>query len=319
MADGGTESRADEWNRTLPDPSSPAAGSDLTEPSEWLARQSAVRGPWWVRGVISAALLIAVSAGVGGCTSLAELQEKAAADAATAAARWEDPAVQARWASAVVGQVPLVDMPSDPTAGPALASPRRGLVELSPEIVDEGGHGLVDYASASDQWVETLGARATLRTVEVEQEGPCWNGGPCEEVRVTSATPTTMNIATARGTASVPAWSFAVEGLAAPLVLPAVVGSSAEDFPGHGFTSSSWLLGRDGSTLRVSLGLLYCTGAYQRHLLETDAVIVVWATAAPDDAECAVQERREETFALRAPIGDRPVIDQQGGLLLPQR
>ena len=213
-----------------------------------------------------------------------------------------------------------MDLPIDPTAGPAIASLRRGLVELSPEIVVEGGHSLVDYASASDQWVETLGARATLRTVEVEQEGACWNGGPCEEVRVTSANPTTMDIPTARGTASVPAWSFTVEGLAAPLVLPAVVGSSAEDFPlGHSFTSSSWLLGRDGSTLRVSLGLPYCTGAYQRHLLETDAVIVVWATAAPDNGECAAQERREETFALRAPIGDRPVIDQRGGLLLPQR
>jgi hypothetical protein len=85
------------------------------------------------------------------------------------------------------------------------------------------------------------------------------------------------------------------------------------------FTSSSWLLGRDESTLRVSLGLPYCTGAYQRHLLETDAVIVVWATAAPDNADCAAEEMREGTFALRAPIGDRPVIDQRGGLLLPQR
>lgn len=251
---------------------------------------------------------------------MAELQEKAAADAATAAARWEDPAVQGRWSSAVVGQVPLVDLPIDPAAGPTLASLRRGLVELSPEIVDEGGHGLVDYASASDQRVKTLGARATLRTVKVEQEGACWNGGPCEEVRVTRATPTTMNVPTARGTATVPAWSFVVEGLGAPLVLPAVVGTSAEDFPpGHSGTSSSWLLGRDGSTLRVSLGLPYCTGAYQPHLLETDAVIVVWATAAPDNADCAAQERRDETFALRAPVGDRPVIDQSGALLLPQR
>lgn len=285
-----------------------------------MARQSAVRGRWWVRVVSTAALLVTVGVGVGGCTALAELQEEAAADAATAAARWDDPALQERWSSAVVGHMPLVDLPSDPTAGPVLASLRRGRVELSPEIVDEGGHGLVDYASASDQRVETLGARATLRTVMAEQEGACWNGGPCEEVRVTSATPTTMNVPTARGTASVPAWSFAVEGLAAPLVLPAVVSANAADFaPGHIGTSSSWLLSRDGSTLRVSLGLPYCTGAYQRHLLETDAVIVVWATAAPDNVECAAQERRDVTFALRAPIGDRPVIDQRGGLLLPQR
>lgn len=279
-----------------------------------------MRRPRWVRVVITAALLVTVGAGVGGCTALAELQEKAAADAATAAAHWNDPALQERWSTAVVGHVPLVDLPIDPTAGPVLAGLRRGLVALSPEIVDEGGHGLVDYASASDQRVETLGARATLRTVVVEQEGACWNGGPCDEARVTSATSTTMNIPTARGTATVPAWSFVVEGLTAPLVLPAVVGTNAADFaPNHIGTSSSWLLGRDGSTLRVSLGLPYCTGAHQRHLLETDAVIVVWATAAPDNAVCAAQERRDETFALRAPIGDRPVIDQSGLLLLPQR
>jgi hypothetical protein len=278
-----------------------------------------VRRPWWVRVVIVAALVIPVGTGVGGCTALAELREKSAADAATAAARWDDPTLQRRWSTAVVGRPPLVDLPEDPTAGPAVASLRRGLVELGPEVTDEGGHGVVDYAGASDQRVETLGARSTLRTVEVEQEGACWNGGPCDAVEVTSATPTTMDIPTARGTASVPAWSFAVEGLPAPLVLPAVVGTNVEAFaPGHG-TSSSWLLSRDGSTLQVSLGLPYCTGAYQRHLLETDAVIVVWATAAPDNAQCAAQERRVVDFALRAPIGDRPVIDQSGALLLPER
>lgn len=284
------------------------------------ARQSAVRGPGRVQVAVTAALLVTVGAGVGGCTASAEIREKAAADAATAAASWNDPTVQQRWSTAVVGHAPLVDLPTDPTAGPALASVRQGLVELSPRIGDEGGHGLVDYASTSDQRVPTLGARSTLRTVEAKQEGACWNGGPCDEVRVTSATPTTMNLPTARGTASVPAWSFAVDGLAAPLVLPAVAVTSASDVaPDHSGPSSSWLLSRDGSTLRVNLALPSCTGGYQRHLLETEAAIVVWATAAPDDVQCAAQARATETFALRAPIGDRPVIDAAGALLLSER
>jgi hypothetical protein len=62
----------------------------------------------------------------------------------------------------------------------------------------------------------------------------------------------------------------------------------------------------------------YCGGSpNQRHLIETDAVIVVWASAKPNQDECAAPARREETFTLRAPIGDRPVVDEAGGLLLP--
>lgn len=51
---------------------------------------------------------------------------------------------------------------------------------------------------------------------------------------------------------------------------------------------SSWasLLARDGSTLRVDLTAPFCGSGYQRHLLETDAVIVVWATGAPDGSSC---------------------------------
>jgi hypothetical protein len=71
------------------------------------------------------------------------------------------------------------------------------------------------------------------------------------------------------------------------------------------------------AALLVTVGV--GVGPYRRHLLETDVVIVVWAVAAPDDTECAAERRTVETFDVRAPIGDRPVIDQWGVPLLPER
>lgn len=60
---------------------------------------------------------------------------------------------------------------------------------------------------------------------------------------------------------------------------------------------------------RVSLQVPSCdTSHYRPHLLETDAPIGVWVTATPTDQECAAPPRVEETFTLRAPIGDRPVV-----------
>ena len=275
----------------------------------------------WVQATVVVALVGLVSALLGGCGLLPDpREEKAAADAAAAAAAWADPAVQKRWSTAVVGYSPPVDLLYDAASGPAVASVIRGKVELSPEIGDERGRGLVDYTSATDRTVETLGARSTLRTVEVKQEGACWNGGPCDVVMVTSATPTTMSLATARGPAAVPAWSFAVDGLAAPLVLPAVAVASAADVaPSGSGPSASWLLDRDGTTLRVSLVVPYCTSNYTRHLLETDAAVVVWATARPNGVNCAAEQRGIETFTLRAPIGDRPVVDHLGSLLLSKK
>jgi hypothetical protein len=180
---------------------------------------------------------------------------------------------------------------------------------------------VVDYATSSDRTVVTMGAASALRTFTGPAKGQCPSTGPCDDVKITKATATSVTAGTARGQASVPAWSFDVEGLAGPLVLSAVPITEAADLaPGHSLSSWASLLGRDGATLRVSLVKPYCGGNnYERHLLETDAAIVVWATATPNEDECAFAVRTEETFTLRAPVGDRPVIDSVGGLVLPAR
>lgn len=271
-----------------------------------------------VRLAVTAAVMMAVGAGLGGCEA-SRLRAEAGAKAAESAAIWSDPAVQERWSTALVVAPPLFDAPAGTTTELVLASVRRGLVEPSPQITDEGGQGVVDYATASDRSVQTLGARSALRAFTDAQALPCPDFVPCEPVKVARAAPTTMLAPTARGTATVPAWSFEVDGLPAPLVLPAVrVAGPGDVAPGQSPSGWASLLARDGSTLTVTLVAPFCGGHYQRHLLETDAVVVVWATGASDGSSCAAPVKMTETFTLRAPIGDRPVVDSIAGLVLQE-
>jgi hypothetical protein len=288
------------------------------QPGAGPARHSAMRRQRRVRVAVTAALLVAAGAGLSGCEA-SRLRAEAGAKAAESAAIWNDPAVQERWSTALVVEPPLFDAPAGHATELVLASVRRGLVEPSPEITDEGGQGVVDDATASDNSVQTLGARSALRAFTDPHALPCPDFVPCEPVKVTRATPTTMLAETARGTATVPAWSFEVDGMPAPLVLPAVrVAGPGDVAPGQ--APSGWvsLLARGGSTLRVTLVAPFCGSHYQRHLLETDAVVVVWATGAPDGSSCAAAVEVTETFTLRSPIGDRPVVDSIAGLVLPE-
>jgi hypothetical protein len=265
-----------------------------------------------------AALLLAAGTGLAGCEA-AQLRAEAGAKAAEAAVTWSDPAVQKRWSTAVVVRPPLFQAPTGITTDLVLARVRRGLVEAGPTVTDAPGSGVVDYATANDQSVPTLGARSTLRAFEDAQAGDCPDFVPCDPVEVASARRTTMGAQTARGSVIVPAWSFEIEGLTAPLVLPAVRVTGPSDIaPGQSVSSWASLLARDGPTLRVTLTAPFCGSGYQRHLLETDAVVVVWATGAPGNGDCAAPVTQLETFTLRAPIGDRPVIDSIAGLVLPE-
>lgn len=265
-------------------------------------------------------VMVAVLVMVGaGCSARDDARERAAG-AAAAAAAWQDSEVQQRWSTALVGRSPLVDTSSNLPVSKVLASLSEGRVRISPDIGDQRTTVVVDYTTAGDQTVLTRGARATLRALQVRPPtDTCWKEAPCDQVDVTGATLTTMVAPTARGTAAVPAWAYTVDGLSEPLVLPAVpVTSTSQVNPVHRGVSPSQLLSRDGATVRVLLFVPYCGGTpNQRHLLETDAVIVVWASAKPNQNECAAAVLRPETFTLQAPVGDRPVVDDAGNLLLP--
>lgn len=265
-----------------------------------------------------AALLLTVGVVLGGCAA-EQLRKEAAADAITAAKSWDDPAVQERWARALIGRPPLIEASIDGATSAMLATLNGRSVESTPGIGDGPGHGVVHYATGSDQYIETLDAASTLRTaLDSLPNDPCEDDGSCGTVLVTGATATQVTVATARGMATVPAWSLTIEGLFRPLVLSSAVVTAAGDVaPEPNAPSSSWLLSRRGSTLWVSLFVPDCQDEYQQHLHETDTAIVVWATAAPSDKTCVTPVHAKVTFTLEAPIGDRPVIDPAGRLLLP--
>ena len=46
---------------------------------------------------------------------------------------------------------------------------------------------------------------------------------------------------------------------------------------------------------------------------------MVWASAKPNNGECAAPAHWPETFTLHAPVGDRPVVDEHGALVWPHQ
>ena len=256
---------------------------------------------------------------VGGCSTSNGIRERERrAAAAQAAAAWGDPSVRERWDSAVVAEEPLLIPQTDPAAAAVLTRLGWGQLELGPSVDDQPGSGVVTNASGSTQAVATLGAASTLRAVRTR--GSCGGALSCDDVVVTAAEPTTVTLPTGRGPASVPAWSFTVDGLDVPLVLPSLAEVTSPDdmAPGPAGGSTARVLGREDRTLRVGLLAGACVRDYRSHVLETDAVVVVWATARPAGGDCVSAEvERAETFTLRSPVGDRPVVSSSGALMLP--
>ena len=229
--------------------------------------------------------------------------------------------MQRQWSTSLVLQDPFLAASNSAPVGEVLASLRHGLVEVSDVVLDDHVAAVVDYATASDREVVTLGARETLRDLAVEvPTDRCWNQAPCDEVVVSGARLTSVVAPTARGEASVPAWAYTVEGRTETLVLPAVRVTLPTDLnPNHSGDAHSTVLTRHGTTLRVRLFQPHCGyGANPRHLLETPGAIVVWASGTPNSDECAAPALEEATFTLRAPVGDRPVVDEEGRLLMPE-
>lgn len=258
---------------------------------------------------------------VSGCGAADDRRERQVAETAAATAvGWADPAVQERWASSVVAEDPLLHAPLDPAASAVLTRISWGQLVLDPTVSDRPAPGVVTNHSGSTQPVTTLGAASTLRAVE-RRGGSCGTDLSCDDVHVTAAEPTTVTLPTGRGPAAVPAWAFTVDGLDAPLVLPSLaeVTSPEDAAPGPAGHSTAPVLAREGTTVRVGLLAGACVNHYRPHVIETDAVIVVWATARQSGGDCLdAMVERAETFTLKAPVGDRPVVDASGDLMLPR-
>lgn len=177
-------------------------------------------------------------------------------------------------------------------------------------------------ALSAEQTVELLG----------EGDNPP-DGGPT--LKVTAARLGETQVATARGSARVPAWLFTVAGYDAPFAHPAVAwpkfpGSPVKPLPDSYETGSAATGGPDsvqveGRTLTVSVSHGSCSGPAEVKALETGETIVLAASVRPlerekgSDQVCdlAIHMSRA-TVRLNRPVGDRVLLEARRGTPVQQ-
>jgi hypothetical protein len=159
-------------------------------------------------------------------------------------------------------------------------------------------------------------------------------GGKCPScattpLAVTAAAPTTMPVATSRGSATVPAWAFTLQGVSAPVLQAALPPGSyvtqysfrqpAEQLGplGKGFVGAvAATPAADGRTLTLMLAGSPCDTTWGGLVAEAGDVIVAggWMHDPHPDAPCAASlVLRTVTVRLATPIGHRLILDAATG------
>lgn len=149
------------------------------------------------------------------------------------------------------------------------------------------------------------------------------------KLTVTGARPGETTITTSRGTATVPAWLFTLEGYDTPLKRAAVTPSKLPNSPiGHAQQGSAGGLQRvarlagtaaDGRSITVKATHGACDDGPVVKVLETEKSAVLYASIAgaqsgPCSAEMLEQSVKVE---LRQPLGDRILLDALTGRPVP--
>ncbi|SBT54805.1 hypothetical protein [Micromonospora narathiwatensis] len=162
-------------------------------------------------------------------------------------------------------------------------------------------------------------------TIEPGPDG--WVGDrvntPCAPLTVTGMKLGRASVRTSRGVASVPAWLFTVAELRAPVARLAVasraVGAVPEgvaptrQVPDEVVTVAG-LDAVDGARLDYRVGLGACDTGLTPLVLERDDVVVLGGGVIRSTGPCTMQLVLKPTsVTLRAPLGDRVVLDVGGG------
>ncbi|NYG05828.1 hypothetical protein BJ986_000315 [Phycicoccus badiiscoriae] len=155
--------------------------------------------------------------------------------------------------------------------------------------------------------------------------------GGCTDLEVTGATLTTMDVRTAAGTVTVPAWRFSLRGTAVTLRRVAVPPSALvrtpvplTPAPGDGLRAESFEQAPGGRTLTVSFTGAHdepgpCGADYRGVAFESDRAVVVAVLELPrkssgQEIACAdVGAGRSVEVPLRRPLGDRTVLSLADG------
>lgn len=192
--------------------------------------------------------------------------------------------------------------------------------------------GVVTWPDGSTSKVPVLSQAQAFSALKHNAVGRC-AGCKTTPIAVTGAQPTTMAVPTSRGTASVPAWEFTVNGVNGPVFQAAIppgsyfpedsVRQPAENLGplGKAFVGITMasLSGNDGRTLKMILAGSPCDPAATQGGLvaEVGDVVVVggWIHEPhPPTACAAVLIGTRVTVRLAAPLGGRVILDAATGL-----
>jgi hypothetical protein len=192
--------------------------------------------------------------------------------------------------------------------------------------------GVVTWADGSSMKVPVLSEAQVFNALKNPAGGMC-PSCVTTPLAVTAAQPTTMPIATSRGTATVPAWAFTLQGVSTPVLQAALPpGSYVTQYPsgqpaeqlgplGKGFVGAvAAAPAADGRTLTLMLEGSPCDKTWGGLVAEAGDVVVVggWMHDPHPDAPCAASlVGRTVTVRLAKPLGDRVVLDAATGSPAP--
>jgi hypothetical protein len=189
--------------------------------------------------------------------------------------------------------------------------------------------GNLVWADGTTLSLPLVAAEETLAHLRRAGTGDCVD---CAPLKVTGARLTTMTISTTRGSATVPAWEYALDGTAVRLARPAVAASSVvqvtpppwdPDGPTGGLAIESATTTATSRQLAVTFTGVPdprsrpCGADYSAEAVESDqavAVIVIEHRHADNESCGDVGARRSATVELARPLGERAVLEVRQGL-----
>jgi hypothetical protein len=186
---------------------------------------------------------------------------------------------------------------------------------------------VVTWPDGSAMKVPVLSEARTFGELTSSRQCPACATTPLD---VTAAKPTTLAVATSRGTAKVPAWAFTLKGVSGPVIQAALPAGSYVTPGSKGNPSSARLaavgkaftgaeikaVSADGRTLTLWLFAGVCDTTWGGLATETDGAVVVggWEIDPNPNAACpAVGIALTTKVRLPAPVGNRVIIDASTG------
>lgn len=275
---------------------------------------------------------IAIVFAPAGCAFLnADAQQQQQAQAALA--RWTDATQQAGVQGVAIvgeltGQVGDWESAVGDNNKPALMA---GLLEAqTPLPTDPPPNGTVVWADGTSRSIPLISASDALTALVADASAPCQK---CEPIKVTNASLGTVAVETTGGSATVPAWLFALADTNVKVSRVAVANKVAvvppvwdPGNPPAGISIDGAAVSTDKRQLKVSFdgepltGDQTCGADYTADAVESDLAVVVIIHEHRNlmPSLCAgFGGERTAVVALASPLGNRAVLEVRQGLEVP--